>query len=60
MNDVEALKMNPHGMAGIGQPAVSESVSGEQVAELVMVARLGNTEDGEERDSNYDHTQSHG
>ena len=41
LNHVEGLKMNPHGMGGIGEVAVSKGVGGEQVAELVVGARLG-------------------
>ena len=59
LNDVETLKVNPHGMRGVRKPAVSESVSGEQVAELVVESRLWNTEDGDEGRSQRNQAQTH-
>jgi len=45
LNDVETFEMDPHGMGGIGEPAVSESVGREQIAEFVVVIGLGNADD---------------
>ena len=46
--------MDPHGMGGIGEPAVGESVGGEKVAELVMSNGLRNAENRYESDANSD------
>lgn len=38
---VKGFEMLPHGMRGVGKPAMGEGVSGEEVAELVMNSGLG-------------------
>jgi hypothetical protein len=58
LNDVEAFEMNPHGMRGIGKPAVSEGVGREQVAEFVIEAGLRNAEDGDQAYTNCDYAES--
>src|SRR5205814_1879511 len=40
--------MHPHGVSGIGYPARHESVSCEQIAELIVPARLRNSNDRDE------------
>src|SRR5437879_1847796 len=40
--------MYPHGVSGIGYPARRESVSCEQIAELIVPARLRNSNDRDE------------
>ena len=45
LDDVETLEMDPHGMGGIGEPAVSERVAREQIAELVIEVGLRKAED---------------
>jgi hypothetical protein len=51
--------MDPHGMCGIGKPAVSESVGREQIAEFVVVIGLGDAEDWDERNANCNYAQTH-
>ena len=44
LNDVESFKVNPHGVGGVGEATVRESIGGEQIAEFVVPARLGNAD----------------
>jgi hypothetical protein len=45
-------------MGGIGEPAVSESVGCEQIAELVVEAGLRNSEDGDECRADHDDAET--
>jgi hypothetical protein len=45
-------------VGGIGELAVSERVGREQIAELIVEARLGNAEDGDQRDTDGDYAES--
>src|SRR6202043_1027245 len=54
LNDVETFEMDPHGMSWVGNFAVRESVGRQQVTEFVVILRLGNTQNWEERDANHD------
>src|SRR5208283_2840444 len=63
LDDVEAFEVDPHGVRGIGEPAVSEGVGCEQIAELIVPARLWDTENRNEAGSEYDYAkadQKHG
>ena len=59
LDDVETFEVDPHGMGGVREPAVSESVSGKKIAELVVEARLGNAEEGDECEANCDNAETH-
>ena len=48
-DDVEALKVNPHGVGRIRKPPVGEGVRRQQVAELVVPSRLWNSKNWHER-----------
>src|ERR1700722_6100509 len=58
-NDVEAFEVNPHRVGGIGDSSVSERVRSQEVAELIVPARLRNPEDGYQGDAQYYYAGSH-
>jgi len=37
---MKALKMNPHGVSGVGQPTLRERIGCQQIAEFIMSAGL--------------------
>src|SRR5262249_44968314 len=59
VNDVETFEVNPHGVGGIRDPPVSERVGCQQVTELVVKTRLGNAENGDQRDAQQQNQESY-
>ena len=58
--DVKTFEVRPHRMRGIGQPARSERVRRQQVAELVMNEGLGNRLKGKNRQPQHNRRRAHG
>jgi hypothetical protein len=58
LNDVETFEVDPHGMSGIGELTVSESVGCQQVTELIVICGLGNAEDWYKCESKPDHAET--
>jgi hypothetical protein len=44
VNDVKAFEVQPHGMRGISQAPVCESIASQQIAELIMDRWFGNAQ----------------
>src|ERR1700690_46475 len=58
LNDVEALEVYPHRMGRIGQASVSKSIGRQQITELVVYFRLGNSKQWNQSDSKQKNEQS--
>src|SRR5206468_2653511 len=55
---MEALEMNPQRMRGVGEPSVSQRVAGQQIAELIMPAWLGNTQQRDKNNARSQHEET--
>ena len=57
LNDVEALEVRPHRMRRVGHASVREGVGREQITELIIPARRGNSKDGDQGNAKSRHQQ---
>ena len=59
LQDVNSLEEDPHGMGGIRDAAVRESVRAEEVGELVVDPRFGRRQNGQQNQPQEYRQQSH-